>query len=58
MIKIKVHFRENVYEDTCVDKAELDTVLDYCARCNDFEKLEIAYEDGNVETIVNNDFVR
>ena len=58
MIKIKAYFRKEIMEDETDNKEVLADLIDYFAACEkDFNKCEITYADGSVETLVNHDYV-
>lgn len=57
MIKIKAYFRNDIMEDETDNKEVLADLIDYFAACEkDFNKCEITYADGSVETLVNHDY--
>lgn len=56
MVKIKVWFKEGIYEDETNDKELLLDCIDILAADKTFIKCEITYADGNVKTLVNGDY--
>ena len=57
MIKVKAYFKNDIMEDKIDNKEVIADLIDYFAKCEkDFNKCEITYDDGSVETLVNSDF--
>ena len=58
MIKIKAYFKNEIVEDETEDIELLNDLIEILKRYEkDFEKCEITYADGSVETLINSDYV-